>query len=154
MWEILRYFFRYETSRLCGELHAITANSRLILKKMILDSVACHITQQGGLGFGKVLFCFYKLRRSITIYLNEKDGADPHLSDPTLLSKLTLSVTSTESSKYFGESYSYLSTTGRRKVISFSVFQRASHRIHRRCHPRVSEEGFSLFCSRTVCLYD
>ena len=44
------------------------------------------------LSCGIVLFNFYKLRNEIDFFLTEKDRADPQLSDPTWLSKLSIMV--------------------------------------------------------------
>ena len=46
MWKIIIYFLRTET--FCDKLHLglYTVSSRLFLKKLILMSVTCYITQQ------------------------------------------------------------------------------------------------------------
>ncbi|XP_076057518.1 general transcription factor II-I repeat domain-containing protein 2-like [Oratosquilla oratoria] len=47
------------------------------------------------LSCGKLLFRFYNLRNEIDAFLNEKDRADPQLSDPAWLSKLSFLVDTT-----------------------------------------------------------
>ncbi|XP_076036545.1 general transcription factor II-I repeat domain-containing protein 2-like [Oratosquilla oratoria] len=60
-----------------------------------IDSGFCDLpyhTAVRWLSCGKLLFRFYNLRNEIDVFLTEKDRADPQLSDPTWLSKLSFLV--------------------------------------------------------------
>uniref|UniRef100_A0A0L8GAY9 Uncharacterized protein n=1 Tax=Octopus bimaculoides TaxID=37653 RepID=A0A0L8GAY9_OCTBM len=60
-----------------------------------MDSNFCDLpyyTEVRWLSCGKVLFRFYKLQRETDLFLTEKNRADPQLSDPSWLSKLSFLV--------------------------------------------------------------
>uniref|UniRef100_A0A0L8FZW6 Uncharacterized protein n=1 Tax=Octopus bimaculoides TaxID=37653 RepID=A0A0L8FZW6_OCTBM len=63
-----------------------------------MDSNFCDLpyyTEVRWLSYGKVLFRFYKLRRGIDLFHTEKNRADPQLSNPSWLSKLSFLVDAT-----------------------------------------------------------
>uniref|UniRef100_A0A0L8FTS6 SPIN-DOC-like zinc-finger domain-containing protein n=1 Tax=Octopus bimaculoides TaxID=37653 RepID=A0A0L8FTS6_OCTBM len=91
-----------------GSVHTLHYTSANALRKTLryflhtktgynceMDSNFCDLpyyTKVRWLSWGKVLFHFYNLRREIDLFLTKKNRADPQLSDPSWLSKLSFLV--------------------------------------------------------------